>query len=155
VINGHAFQVAGESWLDREWSTSALEANLAGWDWLGVHLSDGRDLMLYRLRGKVGGAAPESRATLIAPDGGTQLFTPDAFTLTGTESWRSPRSGVRYPALLRLTIPSAMLDLTIRPLLADQELPLSVRYWEGAATVSGTAAGRALAGSGYLELTGY
>jgi predicted secreted hydrolase len=155
VINGRSFQIDGESWLDREWSTSALEATLAGWDWLGVHLSDGRDLMMYRLRGKDGGTASESRATLIAPDGKTQLFAPGAFTLTATDSWRSPRSGARYPALLRLTIPAASLELTIRPLLADQELPLSVRYWEGAATVSGTADGHALGGSGYLELTGY
>jgi predicted secreted hydrolase len=39
--------------------------------------------------------------------------------------------------------------------LADQELDVSVRYWEGAVDVTGTRAGRTAAGVGYVELTGY
>jgi len=40
----------------------------------------------------------------------------------------------------------------VRPVLADQELDTSVRYWEGAVDVArdGTPVGR-----GYVELTGY
>jgi predicted secreted hydrolase len=34
--------------------------------------------------------------------------------------------------------------------MADQELDATIRYWEGAVDVSGTATGR-----GYLEMTGY
>src|SRR5688500_10973524 len=48
------FEVTGTAWMDREWSTSALSPDLAGWDGLSVQLSDGRDLMLYRLRRKDG-----------------------------------------------------------------------------------------------------
>jgi predicted secreted hydrolase len=157
TIAGQTFDVTGESWLDREWSTGALGAGVVGWDWLGVSLSDGRDLMVYRLRTADGGATPASRVTLIAPDGTTRLFGPDAFTLTPIESWLSPQSGVRYPAALRLRIRSEPLDLTVRPLLADQELRLTVRYWEGAVAVEGNAshASTRLTGSGYLELTGY
>ena len=58
TIDGVAFDVAGTSWLDREWSTSALGAELEGWDWLALHLSDGRDLMIYRLRRRDGTTAP-------------------------------------------------------------------------------------------------
>jgi predicted secreted hydrolase len=47
------------------------------------------------------------------------------------------------------------LALEVEPLLADQALHLSVRFWEGAVRVSGTACGRPVQGSGYLELTGY
>ena len=43
----------------------------------------------------------------------------------------------------------------IEPLLSDQELPLSVRYWEGAVVARGTAAGRPVTGRGYVEMTGY
>jgi predicted secreted hydrolase len=47
------------------------------------------------------------------------------------------------------------LDLTVVPLLADQELPLSLRYWEGAVAATGTHAGRPVTARGYVELTGY
>ncbi|MCP5133621.1 MAG: hypothetical protein H6976_08445 [Gammaproteobacteria bacterium] len=55
VLNGQAFQVAGASWLDREWSTSALGPEQSGWDWFALQLDDGRDVMFYRLRRKDGG----------------------------------------------------------------------------------------------------
>ena len=42
--------MAGLAWLDREWSTSALEPGVVGWDWFALHLSDGGSLMFYRLR---------------------------------------------------------------------------------------------------------
>jgi predicted secreted hydrolase len=150
VLGGQRFEVSGESWLDREWSTSALGPELAGWDWLALHLSDGRDLMVYRLRRKDGRPAAESRATLIAPDGTTRLFGPEAFRLTPRSWWVSPRGG-RYPIAVTIEIPAADLHLETRPLLEDQELPLSFRYWEGAVT----AQGRGLTATGYLELTGY
>ena len=37
----------------------------------------------------------------------------------------------------------------------DQELDVSVRYWEGAVRVEGKAGLNKIAGSGYVELTGY
>jgi predicted secreted hydrolase len=155
-VDGRAFEVEGESWLDREWSTSALGPALAGWDWLGVQLSDGRDLMMYRLRTLDGAASAQSRVTLIDAGGQPHLFSPPSFVVTPVGGvWVSPRTGARYPAALRLQIPSERIDLTAQPLLEDQELALAVRYWEGAVSIAGNAGGRPIGGSGYLELTGY
>jgi predicted secreted hydrolase len=53
-----------------------------------------------------------------------------------------------------LRIPSADLDLRIEPLLSDQELDVSFRYWEGAVRAEGRS-GHAVSARGYLELTGY
>jgi predicted secreted hydrolase len=155
TIAGRAVDVAGTSWLDREWSTGALGADVVGWDWLGAELSDGRDVMIYRLRTKDGGVAAESRATLIAAGGAARVLPPDAFDFQPLGAWISPRGGTRYPAAFRLRVPSERLDVTVRPMQPDQELPLSVHYWEGAAAISGAAAGAPLTGRGYLELTGY
>ena len=69
--------------------------------------------------------------------------------------WTSPLSEVRYPVQWRLAVPQAQLDLSIVPYIPNQEVDLSVRYWEGAVRVSGTAGGQAIGGSGYLELAGY
>jgi predicted secreted hydrolase len=156
TLDGERFEVRGSSWLDREWSTSALGPDLTGWDWLSLQLIDGRDLMLFRLRRRDGTAAPESRATLIESDGKTRVFGADAFGFVPEKDWRSPHTGARYPVRARVTIPDAKVDLLVNPLLVDQELRLSVRYWEGAVVAKGTGPdGTFLAGTGYLELTGY
>jgi predicted secreted hydrolase len=154
TLGGEALAVTGESWYDREWSTSALGPELAGWDWLALDLSDGRDLMVYRLRRKDGGVAGESRATLIEASGATHLFGPEAFRMTPRSFWTSPHTGARYPVAVLVEIPEVGLRLETHPLLEDQELRLSFRYWEGAVSAVGRA-GAAITGSGYLELTGY
>jgi predicted secreted hydrolase len=71
------------------------------------------------------------------------------------DHWTSPRSRVRYPSRWRLVIPDAGLDLEITPRLADQELIVGTRYWEGAVGVVGAAHGHPIAGRGYVELVGY
>jgi len=42
--------VTGTSWFDHEFGSNQLRPDQAGWDWYGLHLSDGRDLMLYLIR---------------------------------------------------------------------------------------------------------
>jgi predicted secreted hydrolase len=71
------------------------------------------------------------------------------------DQWASPTDGALYPARWRFKIPQEALDLDIQPLLANQELNISVRYWEGAVRIRGTAAGLPIEGRGYVELTGY
>jgi predicted secreted hydrolase len=154
-LGGQAFQVEGSAWMDREWSTSALGPELVGWDWFALQLDDGRELMLYRLRRKDGGIAPESQGTLVRADGASQRLDRDAVEVLALGHWTSPRGGTRYPAGWRLRIPALALELTVTPLVADQELDLAVRYWEGAVRVEGTADGRPLGGDGYVELVGY
>jgi predicted secreted hydrolase len=154
-LDGSRVPVAGLVWMDREWSTSALDAGETGWDWFALQLDDGWELMLYRLRRRTapspgrgagqravmasgraaaGGGSdrpgeeitdPASLATLIAPDGHTERFAP--------ASWR----------------------LEETPLLAGQELLLALRYWEGAVVTGGTHGGQPVRGRGYVELTGY
>ena len=152
---GEPLPVSGLAWMDREWSTSALGPDLVGWDWLALQLDDGRDVMVYRLRRRDGTADAHSSGTLIAVDGATRTLAADEMTLAALDHWTSPRSRVRYPSRWRLAIPDAALSLEITPRLRDQELIVGTRYWEGAVRVEGTAAGRPIAGRGYVELVGY
>jgi predicted secreted hydrolase len=152
---GEALAVSGLAWMDREWSTSALGPDLVGWDWVALQLDDGRDVMLYRLRRRDGTADAHSAGTLIATDGATRPLGASDLTLEVLDHWTSPRSRVRYPSRWRLVIPDAGLDLEITPRLADQELIVGTRYWEGAVGVVGAAHGRPIAGRGYVELVGY
>jgi predicted secreted hydrolase len=155
TVGGHAHQVSGSSWMDREWSTSALGPDGVGWDWFALQLADGRDLMFYRLRRRDGSADPFSAGTLVLADGSTRPLQRDDVELEALGSWRSGGTGVVYPSGWRIRIPHARIELDLSPILPDQELDLGVRYWEGAVDVSGSGAGQPIAGVGYVELTGY
>ncbi len=147
--------VEGLAWMDREWSTTALGEDLAGWDWFALQLDDGRELMFYQLRRKDGQADPFSAGALVDARGGTRPLGRDDVRLEVLATRRSPRSGVTYPARWRLTQVAQGLVLEVAPRLADQELIVGPRYWEGAVTVRGTEGDRAVAGHGYVELVGY
>lgn len=154
-LGGESFAVTGLAWMDREWSTSSLGADQVGWDWFALQLSDGGEVMLYRLRRRDGTADPASSGTLIGPRGESRHLRLSDFRLDDLGRWESPRSGARYPARWRIGIPADGLDLEVRPALAGQELDVSFRYWEGAVDVTGTHRGRPVTGRGYVEMTGY
>lgn len=162
--------VSGRSWFDHEFGTGLLAEDQIGWDWFGLHLSDGRDLMIYLLRRKDGSTEAASTGTLVAADGSTQLLTFRAdrkrgqdpiieSSVTVLDRWHSPRSGGIYPSRWRITIPAEGIDLVVVPLVAGQELlPATLPnliYWEGAVAGTGTIRGRPAACEGYAELTGY
>ena len=151
---GETVAVTGHSWLDREWSTSALGPDQTGWDWFALQLDDGRDVMFYRLRRRDGGTDPWSAGTFVAIDGSYRHLNRDDVKIDVLQWWRSPASGIRYPSRWRLSIPSEHLDLEITPRIPDQELRVAVRYWEGAVQVKSRAPG-GTGGSGYVEMTGY
>jgi predicted secreted hydrolase len=153
-VGGATFRVSGLSWMDREWGTSALATDQVGWDWFALQLSDGRELMFYRLRRRDGSADPFSAGTLVAEDGSAARLASPEVHMEVLDRWRSP-SGTRYPSRWRLSVPGKALDLEIVPYLSGQELDLSVRYWEGAVRVRGMAAGKPVRGEGYVELVGY
>jgi len=156
TIGDRNYEVEGLSWMDREFSTSALGENTVGWDWFSLILDDNRELMLYRLRLDDGGKEPESAGLLVNPDGSTIYLPADSYTITETATWTSDHNGATYPAGWELWVDSATigtekpLELTVTPLMSDQELHTDPSYWEGAVRVEGDATGY-----GYTELTGY
>jgi predicted secreted hydrolase len=154
-IGADSFDVEGLAWMDREWSTSALGPDLVGWDWFALQLQDGRELMFYLLRGRDGSTGAFSAGSLVGADGTLRRLGPADVAIETLAHWTSPRSGVRYPARWRLTLPSENLRLEVDPRLPDQELLVGPRYWEGTVTVEGTGAGRPVIGQGYVELVGY
>jgi predicted secreted hydrolase len=79
---------------------------------------------------------------------------PEEVSIEASAHWKSPR-GVRYPSAWRVRVAALQLDLEVHPVLADQELAGTPRYWEGAVDVRGTRAGQGIGGRGYVELVGY
>ncbi len=44
AVGGQTYQVQGASWMDHEFSTSALGPEQVGWDWFSLQLDDGTEL---------------------------------------------------------------------------------------------------------------
>jgi predicted secreted hydrolase len=150
------YTVHGESWFDHEWATNQLAPNQVGWNWLCLQFEDGTELMLYEIRLENGGTDPASSGTFIAADGTTTFLPKASFEMKPTEFWSSKASGARYPIGWKVEVAGKQLTLSVRPVLADQELSLApLTYWEGAVDAAGTCGDRAIKAQGYLELTGY
>jgi predicted secreted hydrolase len=160
-VNGRS--VEGDAWFDHEWSSELLAPDAQGWDWAGLHLDDGRALMVFRIRDAQGGtlwtqhrwvSAEEVRTGRNAAAGDLQRDAPEV-RFAVRRLWQSPRTGVRWPVELGITIGD--FGFALQPLMDDQELDArggtGVLYWEGAVRMR-DAQGRAI-GRGYLELTGY
>ena len=156
TLGGERIEVQGESWMDHEFFTQYLTADVVGWDWFALLFDDGRELSLGWLRLKDGGqryyGGDGAAAFLVEVDGSTSQIAPQDFQVEATDTWTSPHSGASYPSGWRVRLDGAQpLDFTLRPLLLDQELYESdIVYWEGAVEVAGD-----VAGYGYAELTGY
>jgi predicted secreted hydrolase len=154
-VGGKQLSVTGTSWMDREWSTSALSNEQSGWDWFALQLSDNTELMFYQLRRKDGQRDGNSSGAYIRADNTKLSLKDHDVTIKSVDSWKSPHSAITYPSRWRLSVPSQSLELEIVPLIKDQELNVSYRYWEGAVKVTGTKEGRVISGLGYVELSGY
>jgi predicted secreted hydrolase len=153
TIEGKNHRVTGLVWFDHEWATNSLDPDEAGWDWSGLHLSNGEDLMLFRIRNRQGETV-FTAGTLRDPKGVVSDLKDLKITPTGV--WKSPHTGGLYPAALTVDVPSRDLHLTLTPRLKDQELLLTpFAYWEGAVKGEGMVGTNTVSAEGYLELTGY
>jgi predicted secreted hydrolase len=153
--NGQQYAVSGFSWMDHEFSTSALDKNQVGWDWFALQLDDQSELMVYQLRQADGSIDPFSSGSYVAPDGSVQPLALQEFHIQVENYWTSPQTKAKYPSRWTIQVPGEDLSLNIEPYIPNQELRVSFVYWEGAVKFSGTHNGKPVSGSGYVEMTGY
>ena len=143
-IGDEKYQVQGQGWFDREWSSQYLKPDQRGWDWMALHLQDGRHLMVFRVRGQ----EDFYSGTLVSANGESKTLDANDFTLQPT-GYRTSRHG-QVPVAWRLQIPAVGIDLRIESWPGDYWNTGALRYWEGPVSVEGSQRGQ-----GYLEMTGY
>ncbi len=157
TVNGR--RCRGLAWMDHEFGSAQLRENQRGWDWFSIQLDNDAELMLYQIRRNDGTPDVTSSGSLITSDGDVIHLRRDDMRVTPLSSWKSPRSGATYPMGWRVAVPKFGIDLTLQPLLREQELVTSgstrVTYWEGAVDAGGTFGNVAVRGAGYVEMTGY
>ena len=158
-IGGKTLEVKGLAWMDHEFSTAPLEHGLVGWDWFGLQLSDGSEVMAYMLREEDGSISRASEGTFIDRSGKSRSLHKEDIKITVLDTWKSSRSNTHYPARWQMRILPLSMNLIITPNLSDQEMrtfeSTGITYWEGSVGVSGTAERSVIEGKGYVELTGY
>jgi predicted secreted hydrolase len=155
TVGGREVRVRGSAWFDHEWSSELMDDSAQGWDWLGINLTGGGALMAFRMRDAQGrthwsaGSVRQPGQTVPATLAGAQV---DWLPL---RKWRSPRTGIEYPVEWQVRVGEQVYR--VRPLFDDQESDsrrsTGTIYWEGAVEL--VSPDGALAGRGYLELTGY
>ncbi len=153
--DGRTATLTGRAWLDHEWSSTLLDADAAGWDWIGMNLDDGAALTAFQIRRRDNGSPLYGYASL--RERGAErprLFEPGAVRFEPLERWTSPHTRTSWPIAQRIHVGERVFETS--PLFADQELDSRAStgavYWEGASRLRER--GREV-GRGYLEMTGY
>ncbi len=160
LLRGKQFAVSGLSWMDHEFFTHQLSTEQSGWNWFSIQLEDKTELMLFILRRKDGTTDPFSAGTYVDAAGkSTHLRAADFSLQPQGAVWKSRATDATYPIQWNISVPKLNLFLGAKTKLAQQEITGGTKYvpsyWEGAMEFSGTRAGAAIHGTGYLEMTGY
>jgi predicted secreted hydrolase len=146
--------LSGSGWLDHEWSSRLIPDRAAGWDWVGMNLSDGSALTAAQVRSQTSPEILHAYASFRPPGQPVRLYQAADVRFTPIAFWTSPRTGARWPVAQRIQISNRVF--VTQPLFNDQELDSRATtgavYWEGASRLF--EGGRAV-GRGYLEMVGY
>jgi predicted secreted hydrolase len=152
---------SGEGWFDHQWGDS-WSPQVVGWDWYGLQLEDGRDILLFRERSLATGKYFAPMATIEDASGNLIVTKHVLFTPDHASDWTSTTTGAVYPLDWQIDLPDNDLHLSVAPVMNDQEMPVMAgrgSIWEGSVDVTANGlAGGAVAlstGKGYMELVGY
>ena len=145
ILPTGSIEVAGDAWLDREWSSQPLSDNQTGWDWFSLSLEDGK-LMGFRLRQTDG--SYYTSATWIDPNGSATSYANGAFEADPVAI--SDVGGRDVPTTWNVRLPDRGVDVEVTAINPQAWMDTSVPYWEGPIIVLGSHTGR-----GYLAMTGY
>ncbi len=157
---GERHGVSGRAWMDHEISSGQLTDEQIGWDWAGIQLDDGREIMTFQLRRKDGAIDPFSYLGWVDRNGELRHYGAGEFHWELGEEWESPETGARYPLGIVVVAPDPELDgaetrLTLKPLVKEQEFVGrgGLAYWEGACDVLDRDGEKV--GTAFVEMTGY
>ncbi len=153
-------EVSGNAWLDHEWSSSLLDDQTTGWDWIGINLNDGASLMAFQLRNKDNQCVWSY--VVLRDAQGNSIYAANEVTaarFTPKRYWKSQDSGANYP--VSQTLRCGQYEWLLEPFFDNQEIDARAStggfYWEGAVRLKQLDSSGQVAevGRGYLEMTGY
>ncbi|NUR69493.1 MAG: hypothetical protein HOU81_01595 [Hamadaea sp.] len=149
TVGGTAYQVTGQSWLDRQWGTWDWTTN-DKWTWMALQLSNGDTINFWDILDRTG---EHSYATVLRPNGTHEIVAVTPLAGGTGDWWTSPTTGKRYGTRWTVTIPGLDTALTVVA-IPGQEIQSFGGIFEGAAGVTGRYHGKQISGQAYVEQLG-
>lgn len=147
------YAVSGHAWLDHLWGELPLPGGAVGWDRLQLQLDDGSELSLLRLRRRDGRGEPTVRGYRVDGRSNVEPYEGTAIEMVPRQAVRRESGGADYPLHWHVSLPG--LVLSVRPLVTDQLHQFTVSIWSGPVLVQSQSSSHRIAGTGFLEVTGY
>ena len=153
---------SGKAWMDHQWGdthwimTDSKNQKILGWDWFGINLEDGTDILILIHKYAKTNKEIHSRAIIIPPKGEPNLSKD--FRIKPIEFWTSPITHIQYPTRWEITLNDCGIYLKFDPINQNQEIQvfgISRAIWEGAGIVTGSRDGKKIEGRARGEFFGY
>jgi predicted secreted hydrolase len=149
-VGGKIQQVTGRAWMDHQWADTPYRRDK--WTWFSLQLEDGTDMMCC----EYGDGTTKDCLVDIISKTNTDLHFRSLVLKPGKRTWKSKDTMTEYPLSWDIEVPEYGARLHVETLLPNQELIfMAINYWEGPIDISGTIGGRAVKGTGFMELVGY
>jgi geranylgeranyl diphosphate synthase type 3/geranylgeranyl diphosphate synthase type I len=155
--------IQGNAWMDHQWGdfnnwffSKSDKKRYLGWNWIGVNLDDGSNLVITTHRDMEKNEVIDRGALYIQPGSTPQVLS--SLTMEPTSFWESPQTHAIYPIEWKVSIPELEINFDFVPFLKEQEIPFFgvIRaVWEGAGVIRGYKKKKPLSGLARLELHGY
>ncbi len=155
--DGTSETLEGQGWFDHQWGRDYSLMFNRGWNWFGIQLDDGRELLVngFHKNGQL--ERGTSMANVIEKDGSVR-FTRNV-TFQNGSLWQNSKTGAQYPLSWQIHIPDWKMELNVSAAFPSQEMPVLgplKAIWEGACTVTGKeGTAGTLSGKAFMELVGY
>ncbi|MFA5816675.1 MAG: polyprenyl synthetase family protein [Bacteroidales bacterium] len=162
AIVGGQQPVSATAWFDHQWGDYSWlvrndeQHSVLGWDWLGINLEDGSEIIVIVHR-EMPGLHPIGAYALIRNQDREILETHDV-VIKPQRYWLSPKTGILYPVAMLVLIPELKAEFQFTPVTDNQEIPvfgLQRAVWQGAGNVSGQIDNKSIIGTARGELNGY
>ncbi len=159
-INGES--ISGEAWMDHQWGdshwfiTDSKNKEILGWDWFGINLEDGTDILILVQKFAKTNKEIHSRAIIMSSNEDARLSKD--FEIKPIDFWTSPITHIQYPTTWGINLKDKNISLKFEPINQNQEIQIfgiARAIWEGAGSVSGTKNGERIKGRARGEFFGY
>jgi predicted secreted hydrolase len=153
TLDGTTSQVAGISWLDRQWGSSWDWTVADKWTWMAIQLGNDEYINLWDMFTDQG---EQQWATVLHHDGSQSIVPVNPLADHATDFETSPETGQRYAGKWTVEIPSLNAWLTVKatPTLQEVEGGQHLGPNEAASTVAGLYQGIPVIGQAYVEQFG-
>lgn len=148
-------KVTGVSWMDHEYGF-IYHKDLRSWDWIGMTLDNGMDVVFGLVHFFSGKIVPQSFCTIRFPNGQIEHLEAKSFRMKPVRSWKCS-SGITYGIDWEMEVPDFGLKLHTKAIRNDQVMAMIMPpmvFWEGPCDVQGTFKGKPVRGRAFLETWG-